>query len=159
MRDWADHPTTRRENRSMTTHKYAIYDDVRAMLAASPMEDAEEWAIHDYEGFEGAQLSEYEGFAEVSELAAFIAEHGEIGGQLVNNLGSLDDAKKAIEDAYAGECKSLADFAEELAEQGTEIPEKLRFYIDYEAMARDLEINDVFTIEISFEEMHVFWSY
>lgn len=138
---------------------YAIYDDVRAMLAASPIEDAKEWAIHDYEGFEGVQLSEYEGFAEVSELAAFIAEHGEIGGQLVSHLGSLDEAKKTIKDAYAGEYKSLADFAEELTEQSTEIPENLRFYIDYEAMARDIEINDVFTIDIGFEQVHVFWSH
>lgn len=136
---------------------YAIYDDVRAMLATSPMEDAEEWAIHDYEGFCGVKLPEYEGFAEVSELAAFISEHGEIGGQLVNHLGNLDEAKKAIEDAYAGEYKSLADFAEDLTEQSTKIPENLRFYIDYEAMARDIEISDVFTIDTGFEQVHVFW--
>lgn len=138
---------------------YAIYDEVRAMLAVSPMEDAEEWAIHDYEGFEGVRLSEYEGLAEVSELAAFIAEHGEIGGQLVNHLGSLNDAEKALEDAYAGEYKSLADFAEELIEQSIEIPDSLRFYIDYEAMARDIEINEVFTIDTGFEQVHVFWSH
>ncbi|MEJ8561563.1 antirestriction protein ArdA [Yoonia sp. GPGPB17] len=136
-----------------------IYDDVKAMLAASPMEDAEEWAIHDYEGFEGVQLSECEGFAAVSELAAFISEHGEIGGQLINHLGSLDEAKKAIEDAYAGEYKSLAEFAEELTEQSTEIPENLRYYIDYEAMARDIEINDVFTIDTCSHKVHVFWSH
>ncbi|WP_424988233.1 antirestriction protein ArdA [Microbulbifer sp. S227A] len=138
---------------------YAIYDDVRAMLAASPMEDAEEWAIHDYEGFEGVRLSEYEGFAEVSKLAAFISEYGEIGGQLIGHLGSLDEAKKAMEDAYAGEYKSLAEFAEELTEQSTEIPESLRFYIDYEAMARDIKINDVFTIDTGFEQVHVFWNH
>ncbi|MDT9165744.1 antirestriction protein ArdA, partial [Escherichia coli] len=32
---------------------WAIYDDIRRMLRASPITDAEEWAIHDYEGFEG----------------------------------------------------------------------------------------------------------
>lgn len=30
---------------------WAIYDAVRVMLAASPIAGAEEWAIHDYEGF------------------------------------------------------------------------------------------------------------
>ena len=129
------------------------------MLAASPLEDAEEWAIHDYEGFCGVQLSDCEGFAEISELAAFISEHGEVGGQLVIHLGGLDDAKKAIEDAYAGEYKSLAEFAEELTEQSTDIPESLRYYIDYEAMARDIEINDVFTIDTGCEQVHVFWSH
>ena len=35
-----------------------IMDAVRAMLAASPLPDAEEWAIHDHDGFEGAPLSD-----------------------------------------------------------------------------------------------------
>ncbi|WVX49323.1 hypothetical protein ROLI_024150 [Roseobacter fucihabitans] len=53
----------------------------------------------------------------------------------------------------------MAEFAEELTEQSTDIPESLRFYIDYEAMARDIEINDVFTIDTGFEQVHVFWSH
>ncbi|MCH2458263.1 MAG: antirestriction protein ArdA, partial [Henriciella sp.] len=48
-----------------------IWEQVRAMLAASPEPDAEEWAIHDYEGFEGASLSEYAAFETVCELADF----------------------------------------------------------------------------------------
>ncbi len=38
-----------------------LYAELRAMLKASPIPDAEEWAIHDYEGFEGLRLSEYTG--------------------------------------------------------------------------------------------------
>lgn len=87
---------------------YDIYADVRKMLATSPVEDAEEWAIHDYEGFEGAPVSEYMGLERVAELAAFIAEHGEIGGKLVEHFRDLVDARKAIEDAYAGAYRSLA---------------------------------------------------
>ncbi len=33
-----------------------IRDAIAAMLARSPVEDAEEYAIHDYEGFEGVLL-------------------------------------------------------------------------------------------------------
>lgn len=33
-----------------------IWDETRAMHAESPEPDAEEWSIHDYEGFEGASL-------------------------------------------------------------------------------------------------------
>ena len=138
---------------------YAIYDAVQAMLASSPVADAEEWAIHDYEGFEGVRLSEWEGFAEVSELAAFIAERGKIGAELINHLGSMDDARKAMSEAYAGEYASLADFAEELTEQSSDIPEKIRYYIDYDRMARDIEINDVCTVETGVEQVHVFWSH
>ena len=136
-----------------------IYANIRAMLAASPIEGAEEWAIHDYEGFEGADVSEYMGIEEVAKLAAFIGEHGEIGGKLVGYVGDLDEAKKAIEDAYAGEYRSLADFAEELTEATEQVPDHLRVYIDYERMARDMEICDMFTLQTGFAQVHVFWSH
>ena len=134
-----------------------IWSGINAMLKASPIAGAEEYAIHDYEGFEGASLSEYQGIESVAELAAFIAEHGELGGKLVEYFGDLDSAREAIEDHYAGEYKSLADFAQELTEQSTEIPASLEYYIDWERMARDLEINDVLTIETGFECFHIFW--
>lgn len=138
---------------------YDIYADIRKMLAASPIYDAEEWAIHDHEGFEGAEVSEYMGIEEVAELAAFISEHGEIGCKLVRHFGDLDDARKAIENTYAGEYRSLADFAEELTDETAQVPESLRFYIDYERMARDMEICEVFTLQTGFEQVHVFWSH
>ncbi len=36
-----------------------IQTEITEMLAASPIQLAEEWAIHDYEGFEGASLGEF----------------------------------------------------------------------------------------------------
>ncbi len=134
-----------------------IRSGITSMLKASPIAGAEEYAIHDYEGFEGASLSEYQGIESVAELAAFVAEHGELGGKLIEYFGDLDAAREAIEDHYAGEYKSLADFAQELTEQSTEIPASLQYYIDWERMARDLEINDVLTIETGFECVHIFW--
>jgi len=134
---------------------YAIHD----MLKVSPIECAEEYAIHDYEGFCGISISEYEGIAQVAEYAAFIAEHSELGGALYSHYGDIESAQKAITDHYHGSYKSLTDFAEELTEETTQIPDSLRFYIDYEAMARDLEINDVVAIETGFEQVHVFWSH
>ena len=133
---------------------------VRAMLAESPMPDAEEWAIHDYEGFEGARLSEYASFETVCELAAFIAEHGELGAKLYAHFGDdLDQARTQFDD-YAGEHKSLGEFAAELHEQtGTTIPDALQHYIDWDSLGRDMELNgDVFTIETGFEHIHIFWS-
>lgn len=139
---------------------FDIWNEVSAMLIASPIEDAEEWAIHDYEGFEGASISEHEGFEDVAKLATFIAEHGALGGELLNYYNDLDDAQKAIDDHYAGEYESLSDFAREITEQsGQEIPDSLAYYIDYEAMARDMAINDVMTIETRFDQVHVFWAH
>jgi antirestriction protein len=137
---------------------WSIYDDVKAMLAASPVAGAEEWAIHDYEGFGGVRVGEYEGFERVSAFASFIAEHGELGAALLDHYsGDLDEAQQAIADRYMGEHKSLADYMEELTEETTAIPQPLRYYIDYQAMARDAELNgEVFSISTAHDVVHVF---
>ncbi|QIG79439.1 antirestriction protein ArdA [Stakelama tenebrarum] len=138
---------------------WAIYDEVAAMLRASPIADAEEWAIHDYEGFEGYQLSEYEGLEDVSAIAAFISQHGKLAGELLSYFGDLDEARSAIEDRYAGEYESVSDFARGLTEETQDIPDSLSFYIDYDRMGRDLEISDVLALETGFGHVHVFWSH
>lgn len=137
---------------------YDIWDAVNNMLQCSPISGAEEWAIHDYEGFEGAQICEYQCFDSVSKTAGFIAEHGALAGKLLDYYRDLEEAKEAIADRYAGEYESMADFAREITEQtGETIPDTLAYYIDYEAMGRDLAISDVVTIETRFDQVHVFW--
>ena len=138
-----------------------IWAQVNQMLKSSPEGFAEEYAIHDYEGFGGYRVSEYEGLESAHNVAVFIEEHGEIAGELLNNFGGdLEDAKKAIEENYSGCYKSLAEYAEELTEQTAEVPENLAFYIDYERMGRDMELGgDFYTIETGFEEVHVFWAH
>lgn len=61
----------------------------------------------------------------------FIEEHGEIAAELLSHFSTIDEAKKAMEENYAGCHESVADFAEELTTDTTEIPESLAFYIDY----------------------------
>ncbi len=95
------------------------------------------------------------------DIACFIEEHGEIGGELLSHFGDdLDDAKKAIEENYAGCYSSLADYAQELTEDTGDIPKHLEFYIDYERMGRDMDLSgDIFTIETAHDEVHVFWAH
>ncbi len=137
--------------------EHTIRDAIALMLARSPVMFAEEYAIHDYEGFEGVGISEYADIGSVRQIAAFIAEHGELGGKLMEYFGALDAAREAMEDHYAGQYASVADFAQELTEQSTQIPACLQYYIDWERMARDLIINDVLAIETGFECVHIFW--
>lgn len=132
---------------------------ISEMLAASPIAGAEEYAIHDYEGFEGIKLSEYCDIQTVADYANFIAEHGPLGGKLVAHYGDIKTARTAIDDHYKGCFSSAEAFAQHLTEETSYIPEHLQYYIDYEKMARDLAINDVLTIETGFEEVHIFWSF
>jgi antirestriction protein len=137
-----------------------IQAQINALLVSSPVAGAEEYAIHDHEGFDGYNLGEYEGIEAAHEIALFIEEYPDFGGALLGHLGNLDDARKAAEENYCGCHKSLADYAQELTEESTEIPQNLRYYIDYAAMARDMELNgDVFTVETGYEEIHIFWNH
>ena len=138
-----------------------IQDQVNEMLKNSPEPDAEEWAIHDYEGFDGYGLSEYEGFERVHELACFIYDTPKIAGKLLNHFGGdLYEARMAVEENYEGCYSSVADYAQEQTEDTSEIPKYLVFYIDYEKMGRDKELNgDIFTIETAHDEIHIFWSH
>jgi len=134
-----------------------IWEQTQAMLAASPEEGAEEWAIHDYEGFEGAPVSEWESFESVAEMAEFIEEHETLGGKLIEHYGGeLKDAKTALEH-YHGQYESVEDYARGFTEDISTIPENLAFYIDYARMGRDWEMSgDIFTIETAFDEIHIF---
>ena len=137
-----------------------IQAQINVLLASSPVAGAEEYAIHDHEGFDGYGLGEYEGIEAAHEIALFIEEYPDFGGALLGHLGNLDDARKAAEENYCGCHKSLADYAQVLTEESTEIPQNLRYYIDYAAMARDMELNgDVFTVETRYEEIHIFWNH
>ncbi|MFL0809114.1 MAG: antirestriction protein ArdA [Agarilytica sp.] len=138
-----------------------IWEEVKAMLEASPVEEeAEEYAIHDFEGYGSYRLSEYEGLESAHEIACFIEEHGELGAEVLSYFSDMDEAKKMLEENYNGCYSSLADYAQELTEETSEVPKHLEFYIDYDKMGRDMEMSgDIFTIETAHDEVHIFWNH
>lgn len=137
-------------------------DDIHAkiieLLKNSPEPFAEEYAIHDYEGFCGIDIHEYEGIESAHKKAVFVEEHGELGAQVASHFGDdLDDAERALSEAYIGEYPSLADYAQELTEECSEVPEHLAYYIDYDQMGRDMDMSgDIFFIQLAYEEIHIF---
>lgn len=136
-----------------------IWERTRAMLKASPIPNAEEWAIHDYESFEGASLSEYTAFETVANIAEFIEEYGALGGKVLEHYGgNLEDAQKALRENYHGEYESLADYAEQyFQDTGQKVPEYLEPYIDWKAVGRDFAYSgDIFTIETGIQCVHIF---
>ncbi len=91
-----------------------IRDEIAAMLARSPVEDAEEYAIHDFEGFEGITISEYagidtwRGWPLSSQSMAHSAR-----ACWSSSVGDMDQAETALQDCYHGQYASLADYMEE----------------------------------------------
>jgi hypothetical protein len=56
---------------------HEIQANITSMLERSPEPHAEEWAVHDYEGFGSISISEWPGIERVSTLAKLIVAHGE----------------------------------------------------------------------------------
>ena len=137
----------------------SIQEQIQAMLAYSPTKNSEEYAIHDFENFGSYRVGEFEGIESVHEVASFIAGYPQYGAELLDYFGTVDEARKTAEEKYCGCYKSVADYAEEMTEQTSEIPQHLAPYIDYASMARDWEMSgDLLTFETSFEEVHIFYS-
>lgn len=134
---------------------------IKTMLSKSPANDAEEYAIHDYEGFEGYRISEYEGIQAAHEIACFIEQHGEMGAALLNDYyDDIEAAQDCIDSQYYGCYASLADYAQELTEDTSTVPKHLEHYIDYERMGRDMDMcGDIFTITTAHNEVHIFSNY
>ncbi|MEO0332713.1 MAG: antirestriction protein ArdA, partial [Bacteroidota bacterium] len=113
----------------------------------------------DYEGFESLSISEYEGVASVIEKAEFVEQHGELGCLVYRTIADdLAEAARMMEEDYIGEYRSTADYAEELITETTPtLPEQLLYYMDWERLARDMELNSEFhSIETGFEQVHIF---
>jgi len=133
-----------------------MQEEIEAMLKESPVPEAEEWAIHDSEGFGRELVEEYTGLEHIVRMIEFIEEHGKLGVPVLEYCcGDVVDARQTIEN-YVGMHESLEDYARELTEECYTIPDNLAHYIDYEAMARDMAINDVMTIETAWNEVHIF---
>jgi antirestriction protein len=135
-----------------------LWEEVKEMLAKSPIPNAEEWAIHDYEDFGSTSIKEYTGLEAVSQMASFVVEHGELGAEVLSHsCGDLEDARRLLEECYHGEFDSEEDFAYNWIHEvdGREIPEYLQNYIDYKAMAYDWFMGDFISIELN-HKIHVF---
>lgn len=138
-----------------------IHQQVSNMLACSPEALAEEFAVHDYEGFGGVVISEYESLERIHQKALFIEEYGALGTAVLDHwCGDIEDAEKALDESYCGEYVSVSDYAQELTEECGDIPQHLENYIDYERMGRDMELGgDIYTIETGFQEVHIFYNH
>lgn len=142
-----------------------IRAEIEDMLSRSLAPLAEEWAIHDFEGFNGMHLGEWEDLDYVSTVALGIERHGLAfahWAQLVSETEHL----RQFENCYRGRWDNLAAYAEELLDDsGTEtdldrvVPEWVRPYVtlDYAAIGRDMECDGaLMTAQAEEGGVHVF---
>lgn len=106
---------------------------------------AEEYAIHDYEGFKSFTVSEYSSIEEIADMAVVLSNVCDDDDLATITFleglhEGLDTIKDKIDDVtlYHG---SRGDYAEELITDICQIPDLLIHYIDYDKFGRDLEIN------------------
>lgn len=134
-----------------------IQEEINEILRTSPYtklygEVAEEWAIHDFE-LGGIRISEYESLDTIVSIVEALTEHGEAFAIYYNDVSDLETAISNFEEAYQGKYDSFLDYATQTFDEiyAHSIPENLRYYIDYNAFARDLDADGYF-----FEDGHVF---
>lgn len=121
-------------------------------------EQYEEWAIHDYEApFHIMEYSNLERLNEIAEEMAELSENEvEAVCALMDNMiaNNWEEAFEMVEDGrviFYHDCQNMADVAEQFMEetgQLEQLPDNLKYYIDYEKMGRDMEIEGTF-IELS----------
>jgi len=119
-----------------------LEEGVRAMLAASRLSGAEEWAIHDYEGFVPLRLREHESLERIARIGEGIARHGEAFKHwaTIEGITRLDrghwQSVEAFGQAFWDDCA----FDDAIAKV---IPEQLQAYVRFDAaaFARDLELS------------------
>lgn len=133
-----------------------IQAEIDAMLAASPIPGADEWAVHDWDGPSLDRFGEYPNLAEVAdyvetmeslddhEQAAFLA--------FTDNMGAHDDtALKSFREAYIGEYNSVEDYAQQYIDDVgllSDVPDLIARYFNLAAFARDLVLGgDIWTAD------------
>lgn len=125
---------------------------IHSMLEKSPEPFAEEWAVHDYEGFGSISLGEWPDIERVSILAKLIAAHGEPFTLWYQNQDGSNFDNSELEEMFLeqwqGAFESEIDFAYKLLEetgQLSELPTWAQSYFDYESYAHDLKLNGDFS--------------
>lgn len=149
------------------TDPATMHGEIRAMLAESPTaklegSPAEEWAIHDYEGFADIRISEYADLDNLCSIAEGAEEYGPAFLGWVSQEPNHNTDKRDFEDAYQGEWDSLAAYVEDWWEQTGEFKPAENWwnpanYVDWDRMARDLELSgDICTMEAPNGKVWVF---
>jgi len=107
---------------------------------------AEEWAIHDYDGFGelGSSLGEHPSLEAVAMHARGIYMHGDAWHAYCDWQDTDYQSEDDFEDRYYGEYDSAADYAEDTITECYDlggVPEAIRHHIDWDGIANDMRLS------------------
>jgi antirestriction protein len=131
-----------------------LQEEVAATLGRSHSGHAEEFAVHDYEGFGQYSVEEYDSLDWLSSIACGISDHGLAFGAWAARVDHDKAALGRFEDSYLGSWRTLEAYTQDLIDDlGLEeavdqhVPEGLRHYVrfDVAGYARDLELSGFIT--------------
>lgn len=142
-----------------------IQEQINDMLNGSPAakkygDIAEEWAVHDYEGFKG--IGEYPDLETLCTWVEQVEEHGEAWRVYVENVGTNYATVEDFQNTYRGEYGCKDDFVYEFVDEMgylANVPDTVRNYFDYDAFGYDLLMSDFTGIEGEDGKFYVFWNY
>lgn len=132
----------------------AIHEEIAEMLAQSPTARhegmaAEEFAIHDHEGFGKISIGEFESIETVAQIAALLSEHPAAVVRLALADVDIEGVESWIDDRYAGEYKvqlfgdavdAVADYLGDMYEDH-ELPDWARDH--YDAILKEMARSDI----------------
>jgi len=139
-----------------------LNEAVQGMLRRSPSGHAEEFAIHDFEHFSHYQPEEYDSLDWISRIARGMGEHGPAFSAWATHCDRDDETIERFDEAYLGDWRSLADYAEEILDDlgyldlSDRVPDAINPYVrvDVDGFARDLVLSGDITVV---EHDHGIW--
>lgn len=137
-----------------------IDKEIKAMLSQSKEEDAEEYAIHDFDNWQGIQIHEHESIDKAAELAALIIKYGKAFAAHYNHYG-IEATEETFNNSYQCESESEETFIRDQWEESGQLKELEKLgisdhWIDWEAIARDLFINSYYSVNASNTSVYIF---
>ena len=127
--------------------------EAQKVIKTSPVPDAEEWAIHDYDDF--PNMGEYVGLDKIAEIAGMIESSEQdadtVKAVIENYSNDMGAAQTALED-NRGVWDSFQQYAEDFADEmlachKDPATEWIKEYFDYQKYARTL-VHDYTVIDV-----------
>jgi antirestriction protein len=135
-----------------------IQDEIKDILATSPIPNAEEWAIHDFDNVPQFIQDNYKDFDDLERWINAYHEHSEVIFLMARDVGlnDIDEIINYDEQNYRNDWGSFKEFAIDYFYEHEECPPHLIGYIDFDSYAYEL-LHDYFTIEHN-GRTHVYYS-